>query len=225
MDPKEAAFGSVRNQQGFPMSKLYPYSRRTAVDLGLAPGWIRMNLSGSPAMGAITPINPGGVAISCVAITTGAGVGTIPIGDFNRIVLGATGSGNSLQPVATAQARTVSIQGIKANVSFIKQDANITATWSATWGLGTAPKTTATALTGAEIDVLGGASGQAIGPAVAGKIVAPEVVLTAFNTKTTAWAVADEMNLNLLVGAADITDGATGIVKAYGYIDFLLGLL
>lgn len=172
-------------------------------------------------MGALNAINPGGVAISVLAVTTAIGFGSISIGDLNRMVLGGTGSGNAIQPVLTAQARTVSVQGIKANLTFIKQDANIITTWSGNYSLGTAPTADAV-LSGAEVDVM---ASQAIGPAVAGKIVAPEVVLTAFNTKATPWATADEMNLNLLVNAADITDSTTGVVKVFGYVDFLVGLL
>jgi hypothetical protein len=141
-----------------------------------------------------------GQSISVLAVTTAIGFGSCVIGDFPN--------------------KRLYIRGIKASLGFVKQDANIIATWSGAWSLGSTPTADLT-LAGTDVDIIPSTS---VGPAVAGRIVAPavgsEVLVTTEITRT--WTAAEELNLNLIVNAADITDSTTGVVKVFGYIDFLL---
>lgn len=140
-------------------------------------------------------------SMSIVAITTAVGTGSLAIDDLpNKGLL---------------------VLAVRPQLTFLKQDANIIATWSGLWSLGSAPAAADATLTGTEADVF---PSTAIGPAVLGSFTSsPAPLLTA---RTPAvWGVNDEINLNLVVNAADITDGATGIVKVSGYIDMLIGLI
>lgn len=147
------------------------------------------------------------VAISAVAAGAGIGFGSRVIDDF---------------PVGN-----IALFGVVGRVGFTKIDSNIIATWSGNWAVGSTP-TAAGALTVAgEFDILGPSGGTAIGPAVSGSIPGTRVLKAGFGTPiildNTGGTL--ELNLNLSVAAASITDATTGVVQATGCIDMIMGLL
>jgi len=144
-----------------------------------------------------------GFSIPVAAAGAAIGFGSIAIADF---------------PV-----KQTFIRGITASISWIKQDANIIATWSGAWALGSVPNANTVLTDATDFDIFGASGGTLIGPAVAGKIAAPTVPDRKTTELVKLWAANEEVNLNLIVNAADITDGTTGVVKAYGYVDFLVG--
>lgn len=140
-----------------------------------------------------------GAPISIVAVGAAIGFGAVQIGDFLN--------------------KQLYIDSIAASIAFIKQDSNMIATWSGNWSLGSAPTADLT-LSGAEVDLI---PSTAVGPAVAGKIAAPaSPVRVSASLATRLWTAAEEVNLNLIVNAADITDSTTAVVKAFGYVDFFI---
>jgi hypothetical protein len=141
-----------------------------------------------------------GRLISVSAAGAAVGFGSLPLDDFPA-------------------GKRLNIHGIRANLGFTRMDTNVVATWNGDWSLGSAPTADVT-LAGAEVDLI---PSTAIGPAVAGVIPGVDVQN---NTPilNRAWTAAEEINLNLLVDAADITDGATAVIRVSGYIDFLLGM-
>lgn len=202
------------------MSTLYPYSHNKRVKAGVVPGIYRLELNGAPVMGAVTAVNPGGLAISITGPVTANGFGTVPLGRLSRAVLAGAGSGLNIQPSLGKQARNVEILSVRSNLTFIKQDANIIATWSGNYSIGTTASADANlAAPATDSDIV---ASQAIGPAVAGKLVAPEFdLVTPFNK---IWSTTDTINLNMVVLDASITDSTVGVIKVFGYLDFLLGL-
>lgn len=146
-----------------------------------------------------------GVPISVSATGSAVGFGSAVIGEF--------------------PTKQLFIRGSAARLSFVKQDANIIATWSGDWALGSAPTADAVLTDATDFDVAGASGGFAIGPAVAGVIAAPAAPARTNIEVVKTWAAADEVNLNLLVDAASITDDETGVVKVYGTIDFMMAVL
>lgn len=139
-------------------------------------------------------------AISLVAITTAVGTGSLAIDDL--------------------PLKHLFIRGVRAQLSFVKQDTNLIATWSGLWALGTVPAAADATLTGTEADLF---PSTAIGPAVAGVFTSSPAVLA--TEKSVLWGASDEVNLNLIANAADITDGATAVVKVSGFVDLYLGMI
>jgi hypothetical protein len=140
-----------------------------------------------------------GRTISVLGVTTAIGFGALPLDDF--------------------PAKRLNIHGIRANLGFQRLDTNVIATWSGDWSLGSTPTADLT-LAGTEVDLI---PSTAIGPAVSGNIPGVDVLV---NTPilNRAWTAGEEINLNLIVDAADIVDGSTAAIKVTGYIDFLLGM-
>lgn len=200
------------------MSKAYPYATKRQIEHGLVAGVFRIPMGGAKDPGTTISVSAAGAAI---------GFGSVVLGDLSKIVLSNTGSGLNIQPKILELAREVFIRGVKASLSFIKQDANIGATWSGTWSLGTTPTADLT-LSGTDVNILDSSgAGVAIGPATAGKISAPALGSEVIKSTDTPllWGATDEINLNMTVGAADISDGTTGVIKIYGYVELLLGQL
>jgi hypothetical protein len=140
-----------------------------------------------------------GRTISVLGVTTAIGFGALPLDDF--------------------PAKRLNIHGIRANLGFQRLDTNVIATWSGDWSLGSTPTADLT-LAGTDVDLI---PSTAIGPAVSGNIPGVDVLV---NTPilNRAWTAGEEINLNLIVDAADIVDGSTAAIKVTGYIDFLLGM-
>lgn len=114
------------------------------------------------------------------------------------------------------------IQGAIARIGFEKQDANIITTWSGSFSVGSTPTADAT-LTGTDANII---AEQAIGPAVAGRIVAartPALPITPFSLDNSNGAL--ELNLNMTVAAASITDSTTGVIRCFGSVDLIMGYL
>lgn len=140
------------------------------------------------------------VAVTCVS--TAVGFGTFVIGDFpqgNILLLGAV------------SYLTFSGSG---------SDANLTATWNGDYSIGSSPTADVT-LSGAEVDII---PSTAVGPAVSE--VAPE----ARGTNATQVILDNtdgslEVNVNVLIDAADITDGATVNLTVNGYLVVLYSVL
>lgn len=133
-----------------------------------------------------------------VAVTaTGAAVG------FGSLVVGDMPQGNILLLGAVAY---VQLSGSGA-------DANLDATWDGDFSIGTAPTADVT-LSGAEVDIIGS---TALGAATAE--VSPRV--RAVNATQAMLDNTDgsmELNLNVLIDAANIGDGATVNLTASGVL-------
>ena len=136
-----------------------------------------------------------------VAVTaTGAAVG------FGTSVIGDFPEGNILLLGAVAY---VQLSGSGA-------DANLDATWDGDFSIGTAPTADVT-LSGAEVDII---ASTALGAATAE--VSPRVRVT-----NATQAILDntdgsmELNLNVLVDAANIVDGATVNLTASGVLQLV----
>lgn len=131
---------------------------------------------------------------------TGAAIG------FGSVVLSGLPEG---QLKMTAAACKLDFSGSGA-------DANLTDTWSGDFGIGTTAADDAT-ITGTDVDVI---ASTALGPAVA------EVAPTA-NAINGSSAVFDnteadlELNLNVLVDAADITDDESVDLTVTGVVEFI----
>lgn len=141
----------------------------------------------------------------------------------NRLIaVAAAGAavGFGVLPFGDLPAKRLKIDAIRANLSFQRMDTNLIATWSGNWGVGSAP-TADNALAGTDVDII---ASQAIGPAnAAGLITGADVLVTTPITRT--WTAAEELNLNMLVNAADITDSTTASIRVFGYVDFLMGMV
>jgi hypothetical protein len=138
--------------------------------------------------------------ISCLAAGAGVGIGTKIIDTFPK--------------------GRITVLSCHANVKFTKMDGNIIATWSANWGIGTTADADGTIAT-TDQDLI---AVTAIGPAVASVIPGTRLV------NTTSQVINNDagtvrVNLNLSVAAASITDATTGVVKAEGLVEFVLGTL
>lgn len=135
----------------------------------------------------------------------GAGVG------FGTAVLGAL-------PVGF-----LCITQTKASLSFSTTDADVVATYSGDFSIGSAPDADG-ALAGAEVDVV---PSTAIGPAVGGITPAATgrraVGSGALFLDNTAGSL--ELNLNALVDAANITDASSAVMLVTGVVQLMLGVL
>lgn len=109
------------------------------------------------------------------------------------------------------------IRGIRHDLVFQAMDANLIATWSGDFSLGSVPTADVDVADPGEADLI---ASTALGPAVAG-------LFRSTGVKTTEtvidWTSGLEVNLNLLADAASITDDESAVVNVTGYIDFLLG--
>jgi hypothetical protein len=171
-------------------------------------------------MGPLNAVSTGGALISVAAAGAAIGFGSVSIGDLNRAVLHSTAQVTTpplVIPSLLIQARPFIIQSVKSNLVFTRQDTNAIATWSGNYGIGSVPNADTT-LTGTDVDVF---PSTAIGPAVAGKFAAPEALLVTPATKN-PWGITDELNLNLIINAADIVDSTTAVIKVQGYVDLTI---
>jgi hypothetical protein len=144
----------------------------------------------------------------------------IPVNHLISCVAAGAGVGIGSKILDTFPKGRVTIQSISANIKFTARDANLIATWSANWGLGTGADADGTLAT-TDQDLI---AVTAIGPAVAGVIAGSRLV------NTTAQVVNNDagtvrVNLNLAPAAASITDATTAVVLAQGFIEFILGTL
>jgi hypothetical protein len=134
--------------------------------------------------------------VTVTSVTTAVGFGTTVVGDLpegNILFLGAAGY------LAFAGSG---------------DDANLTATWNGDFSLGSAPTVDVT-LSGAEVDLL---PSTAIGPAVAEVApVARSVNATQVMLDNTDNSL--ELNLNVLIDAADIGDSQSVILTVTGTIE------
>lgn len=136
--------------------------------------------------------------LSVTVSATGAAVG------FGTVVAGDLPEGNIL------------VLGAAGNLKFAGSgsDANLVDTWNGDFSLGSAPTADVT-LSGAEVDLL---PSTAVGPAVAEvspvtrSVNAAQVMLD--NTDGSL-----EVNLNVLIDAADITDDQSVILTVNGMIE------
>lgn len=114
----------------------------------------------------------------------------------------------------------LSIVGAKANLTFTTADTDIAATWSGDYSIGSAPTADAS-LSAAEVNLI---PSTAVGPAVARVSPATEGALAApFILDNSDGS--GEINLNLLVDAANITDDTDADFTVDGYLDLLVGVL
>lgn len=117
--------------------------------------------------------------------------------------------------------KRIVFHGIRFSLGFQRMDTNLIATWSGDWSLGTQPNTDTDLADATDFDLI---AAQAIGPANAsGLIAAVETVVAGPAART--WASNEEINLNMIVDAADITDGATARIRVSGFIDFHVGII
>lgn len=144
------------------------------------------------------------LALTVVSITTGAGSGTVVLGDFPE--------GNIL------------LLGGAAYLRFSTADADITsATWNGDYAIGTTPDANVTIDT-TDLDIINDGAGSpaavAVGPA-ASKIspVTRGILNTTKLFDNTDGSL--ELNLNFLVDAGDIGDGATASFTVDGYVDLV----
>lgn len=157
------------------------------------------------ASGLVAPIKKDtilvGSAVSVTAAGAAVGFGAAVIGDFPQ--------GNIL------------VLGSVANFAFAgPTSGNLVDTWNGDFSLGTTPTADVT-LSGTEVNLL---ASSAIGPATAevfAKARYAGVVTPALYDNTDGSL---EINLNLLVDAADITDGATVAITVTGeyYITYIV---
>ena len=110
----------------------------------------------------------------------------------------------------------IKMLGAAAQLSFAGSgaDANLTDTWAGDFGIGTTPASDAT-ITGTDVDII---ASTALGPAVAE--VAPTV--TAVNATDALFDNTDgslEINLNVLVDAANIVDDQSVDLTVQGVVE------
>lgn len=140
------------------------------------------------------PLN--GATVTVSATGAAIGFGTLAIGDFPEGQIKMIGAACVMQ-----------FQGSGA-------DANLTDTWSGDFGIGTTPAGDAT-ITGADVDII---ASTALGPAVAE--VAP--VANAINGVDAVFDNTDgslEVNLNVLIDAANIADDTSVDLTVDGYVE------
>lgn len=140
--------------------------------------------------------------VAVTAVSTAVGFGTRVIGDLPE--------GNILFLGAVAYVR----------LSGSGSDANLDATWDGDFSIGTAPTTDVT-LSGAEVDIIGS---TALGAATAE--VSPRV--RAVNATQAMFDNTDgslELNLNVLIDAANIVDGSTVNLTASGTLQLVYAVM
>ncbi len=107
-----------------------------------------------------------------------------------------------------------------AKLAFSTVDTDLVPTWNGDFSIGTTPDADGSLAT-TEVDII---ASTAIGPAVAR-------VAAAVRGSTTTQAVLNnqngalELNLNVLVDAADFTDAGSAILLVNGYVDLVLTVL
>lgn len=138
-----------------------------------------------------------GVTVTVSATGAAIGFGSAVIGDFpegNILLLGIAG--------------TVGFAGSGA-------DANLTDTWSGDFGVGTTPASDAT-ITAGDVDII---ASTAIGPAVAEAIAAARVAESHGDVIFDNTDGSLEINMNVLVDAANIVDDTSVILTLSGTVE------
>lgn len=138
-----------------------------------------------------------GKTVSVTATSTAIGFGSVVLGAFpegNILVLGIAG--------------TAGFAGSGA-------DANLADTWSGDFGIGTTPADDAT-ITGTDVDIVAStALGPATSEAIADARVAAALAPTMFDNTDGSL----ELNLSLLIDAADIADDTTVAIALSGRLE------
>lgn len=154
--------------------------------------------SAAPVLKQTFVVRNGTVTVTAAGAAVAFGVAVIgDLPEGNVLLLGATGY-----------------------FSFSTADADIGATWNGDYSVGSAPTADVT-LSGAEVDIL---PSTAVGPAVAK--VSPRtrsVNATQIMLDNTDGSL--ELNLNLLVDAADIVDGASADMTINGELTLLYSVM
>jgi hypothetical protein len=140
--------------------------------------------------------------LAVTVAAAGAGVA------FGTVVLGDLPEGQIIYHAGTAK------------LGFTTADTDLVATWNGDFSIGTAPDADGS-LAGTEVDIIASTS---VGPAVA------RVAAAVRGSNTTAAVLnnqnaAMELNLNVLVDAADFTDAGSAILLVNGYLDLVLTVL
>jgi hypothetical protein len=141
------------------------------------------------------------------------------------ITVAATGSAVGIGVAAVIgdfPEGNICILGAVARLAFAGSgsDANLTDTWNGDFAIGSAPNTDGT-LSGSEVDVI---PSTAIGPAVAEVIAATRATLSAPVTLDNTDGSL-EINLNMLIDAADITDDESVDITVTGTLDLTYQVL
>lgn len=171
-------------------------------------------------MGTGTPLS------DRIAIRKGQIYGTYDVNINHLITLNAAGAAVGFGSLAIDDIP----KGIwdfrfaSCSLKFTKQDANLIATWSGTYGFGTTATADLTLAT-TEVNLIGSAgAGAAIGPAVAGVISAARVTnQTPAVLDNSSGALA--IFLNMTANAADITDSSAAVVRVQGFLRLVGGFL
>lgn len=137
-----------------------------------------------------------GMTVTVTAVSTAIG--------FGSVVAGALPEGNIL------------LLGAVANIGLAGSgsDANLAATWNGDYGVGTTPASDAT-ITGADVDIIGS---TAVGPATA-EVIAATRATNATQAIIDNTAGTAEVNINVLIDAADITDDQSVVLTLSGRLD------
>lgn len=141
-------------------------------------------------------------SVTVTSVSTAVGFGTKVIGDFPE--------GNVLLLGAVAYLK----------LSGSGSDANLDATWDGDFSIGTAPTADVT-LNGAEVDII---ASTALGAATAE--ASPRV--RAVNATQAIFDNTDgslELNLNVLIDAANIGDGQSVVLTADGILELLFAVM
>ena len=130
------------------------------------------------------------------------------------VTVSSTGAaiGFGSQPIGGLPEGNVQIIGAVANLAFAGSgsDANLVDTWNGDVGVGSTPAADAT-ITGTDVDVI---ASTAIGPAVSEVIAQTRCVGAASLIDNTDGS--GELNLNLLIDAADIVDDQSVVIAVTG---------
>lgn len=138
-----------------------------------------------------------GMVVSVTSVGAAIGFGSVVVGDFpegNILVLGVGG--------------TIGFAGSGA-------DANLSDTWSGNFGIGTTPASDAT-ITAGDVDLI---ASTALGPAAAEVIAPARVAAALLPTMFDNTDGSLEININVLVDAADIVDDQVVDITLSGMID------
>lgn len=165
---------------------------------GLTRSLSRGAASAAPVLKRTYVIRGGTVTVA--AAGAAVGFGTAVIGDFpegNVLLLGAVGY-----------------------FTFSTTDADIGATWNGDYSVGSAPTADVT-LNGAEVDIL---PSTAVGPATA-KLSPRTRSVNATQAMLDNTDGSLELNLNLLVDAADIADGSSAVMTMDGELTILYSVM
>jgi hypothetical protein len=119
----------------------------------------------------------------------------------------------SLDDLALPEGDVI-VLGIVANLSFTSEDANIAATWSGDFSIGTKATIDADLVDDDEANLL---PSTAIGPAVADVIASARYAAVPVEAAQILELDAPEpLKINMLVDAANITDASTGVISVSG---------